>query len=83
MAVPLVRAAGGILTEMADLSDVMAGTLQPWPADPPARLIDMADIIFITGPTRSGKSRRAVEIAQGWGDDVVFVATYRVRSERC
>ena len=33
MAVPLVRAAGGILTEMADLSDVMAGTLQPWPAD--------------------------------------------------
>ncbi len=37
----------------------------------------MAEIIFITGPTRSGKSRRAVEIAQGWGDDVVFVATYR------
>jgi nicotinate-nucleotide--dimethylbenzimidazole phosphoribosyltransferase len=30
MAVPLLRAAGGILTEMADLSDVMAGTLQPW-----------------------------------------------------
>jgi adenosylcobinamide kinase/adenosylcobinamide-phosphate guanylyltransferase len=37
----------------------------------------MAEIIFITGPTRSGKSRRAVEIAQAWGDDVVFVATYR------
>jgi adenosyl cobinamide kinase/adenosyl cobinamide phosphate guanylyltransferase len=37
----------------------------------------MADIIFITGPTRSGKSRRAVEIARAWGDDVVFVATYR------
>jgi adenosyl cobinamide kinase/adenosyl cobinamide phosphate guanylyltransferase len=37
----------------------------------------MADIIFITGPTRSGKSRRAVEIAQSWGEDVVFVATYR------
>src|ERR1700720_741901 len=37
----------------------------------------MADIIYITGPTRSGKSRRAVEIAQAWGDDVVFVATYR------
>jgi adenosylcobinamide kinase/adenosylcobinamide-phosphate guanylyltransferase len=37
----------------------------------------MADIIYLTGPTRSGKSRRAVEIAQGWGDDVVFVATYR------
>jgi adenosyl cobinamide kinase/adenosyl cobinamide phosphate guanylyltransferase len=37
----------------------------------------MAELIFITGPTRSGKSRRAVEIAQGWGEDVVFVATYR------
>lgn len=37
----------------------------------------MAELIFITGPTRSGKSRRAVEIAQGWGDDVAFVATYR------
>ena len=31
MAVPLLRAAGGILTEMADLSDVMAGTLKSWP----------------------------------------------------
>ncbi len=31
MAVSLLRAAGGILNEMADLSDVMAGTLQPWP----------------------------------------------------
>ncbi len=37
----------------------------------------VADLIFLTGPTRSGKSRRAVEIAKGWGDDVVFVATYR------
>ena len=37
----------------------------------------MADLIFLTGPTRSGKSRRAVEIAQAWGDGVVFVATYR------
>ncbi|MEA2829453.1 MAG: adenosylcobinamide kinase / adenosylcobinamide-phosphate guanylyltransferase [Bradyrhizobium sp.] len=37
----------------------------------------MADLIFLTGPTRSGKSRRAVEIAQAWGDDVAFVATYR------
>ena len=27
MAVPLLRAAAGILTEMADLSDVLAGTL--------------------------------------------------------
>jgi len=33
MMVPLVRAAGAILTEMADLSDVMAGTLQAWPSD--------------------------------------------------
>jgi nicotinate-nucleotide--dimethylbenzimidazole phosphoribosyltransferase len=33
MMVPLLRAAGAILTEMADLSDVMAGTLQPWSAD--------------------------------------------------
>jgi len=33
MMAPLLRAAGGILTEMADLSDVMAGTLEPWPAD--------------------------------------------------
>ena len=37
----------------------------------------MADLIFLTGPTRSGKSRRAVEIAQAWGDAVAFVATYR------
>ena len=37
----------------------------------------MADLIFLTGPTRSGKSRRAVEIAKSWGDGVVFVATYR------
>ena len=37
----------------------------------------MADVIFITGPARSGKSRRAVEIAQAWGEDVIFVATYR------
>lgn len=37
----------------------------------------MADLIFLTGPTRSGKSRRAVEIANGWGDGVLFIATYR------
>jgi nicotinate-nucleotide--dimethylbenzimidazole phosphoribosyltransferase len=35
MAVPLLRAAAGILTEMADLSDVLAGTLEPPPADRP------------------------------------------------
>lgn len=37
----------------------------------------VADLVFLTGPTRSGKSRRAVELAKGWGDEVVFVATYR------
>jgi len=37
----------------------------------------MGKLIFLTGPVRSGKSRHAVEHAQGWGDDVVFVATYR------
>jgi adenosylcobinamide kinase / adenosylcobinamide-phosphate guanylyltransferase len=37
----------------------------------------MAELIFLTGPTRSGKSRRAVEIARAWGEGVVFVATYR------
>ncbi|CAH2601106.1 Bifunctional adenosylcobalamin biosynthesis protein [Rhodovastum atsumiense] len=37
----------------------------------------MGELVFLTGPVRSGKSARAVEIAKGWGDDVVFVATYR------
>lgn len=37
----------------------------------------MGDLIFLTGPVRSGKSRRAVEIATGWGAGVAFVATYR------
>ncbi|WP_221032182.1 bifunctional adenosylcobinamide kinase/adenosylcobinamide-phosphate guanylyltransferase [Actomonas aquatica] len=37
----------------------------------------MSDLIYLTGPVRSGKSSRAVELAKGWGDDVVFVATYR------
>src|SRR6201986_3275397 len=44
----------------------------------PCRWIpNVAELIFLTRPTRSGKSRRAVEIAKGWGDNVVFVATYR------
>lgn len=34
-------------------------------------------LIYITGPVRSGKSRRAVDLAQAWGDNVVYVATYR------
>lgn len=38
----------------------------------------MGHLTFLTGPTRSGKSRRAVEIARSWGDGVVFVATYPV-----
>ncbi|MBK5959981.1 cobalamin biosynthesis protein [Rhodoplanes elegans] len=37
----------------------------------------MGDLIFLTGPVRSGKSRRAVDLAMGFGDAVVFVATYR------
>ena len=36
----------------------------------------MGELTFITGPTRSGKSRRAVEQAKSWGKDTVFVATY-------
>jgi len=37
----------------------------------------MGQLIYLTGPVRSGKSRRAVELARTWGDGVVFVATYR------
>jgi adenosylcobinamide kinase / adenosylcobinamide-phosphate guanylyltransferase len=37
----------------------------------------MSELIFITGPSRSGKSRRAVDQAERWGGDTVFVATYR------
>jgi adenosylcobinamide kinase/adenosylcobinamide-phosphate guanylyltransferase len=37
----------------------------------------MSELIFITGPSRSGKSRRAVEQAERWEGDTVFVATYR------
>jgi adenosylcobinamide kinase/adenosylcobinamide-phosphate guanylyltransferase len=37
----------------------------------------MGELTFITGPVRSGKSQRAVEHARRWGDDTVFVATYR------
>jgi adenosylcobinamide kinase/adenosylcobinamide-phosphate guanylyltransferase len=36
----------------------------------------MSELIFITGPSRSGKSRRAVEQAARWGGATVFVATY-------
>ncbi len=38
----------------------------------------MGELTFITGPTRSGKSRRAVEQAKAWGSDTVFVATYAI-----
>lgn len=38
----------------------------------------MGKLTYLTGPVRSGKSRRAVELAQAWGDRVVFVATYRL-----
>ena len=37
----------------------------------------MGELVFLTGPVRSGKSRRAVQIAGDWGDGVVFAATYR------
>lgn len=37
----------------------------------------MGQLIYLTGPVRSGKSRRAVELAHAWGDGVVFVATWR------
>jgi len=37
----------------------------------------MSELIFVTGPSRSGKSRRAVEQAERWEGDTVFVATYR------
>lgn len=37
----------------------------------------MGKLIYLTGPVRSGKSRRAVALAGEWGDGVVFVATYR------
>ncbi|MDO8540657.1 MAG: bifunctional adenosylcobinamide kinase/adenosylcobinamide-phosphate guanylyltransferase [Opitutaceae bacterium] len=37
----------------------------------------MGKVIFLTGPVRSGKSRRAINLARAWGDGVVFVATYR------
>ncbi len=36
----------------------------------------MGELTFITGPVRSGKSRRAVEQAKVWGSGTVFVATY-------
>ena len=41
----------------------------------------MADITFLTGPVRSGKSARAVELGQAWGPDTVFIATYRMTPE--
>ena len=38
--------------------------------------LPVGKLTFITGPVRSGKSQRAVEQAQAWGSDTVFVATY-------
>lgn len=37
----------------------------------------MGKLIYLTGPVRSGKSRRAVELGREWGDGVAFVATWR------
>lgn len=41
----------------------------------------MGELTFITGPTRSGKSKRAVEQAKPWGSDTVFVATYALGAQ--
>ncbi|MGB6306704.1 MAG: bifunctional adenosylcobinamide kinase/adenosylcobinamide-phosphate guanylyltransferase [Steroidobacteraceae bacterium] len=41
----------------------------------------MGELTFITGPTRSGKSRRAVEQAGAWGSNAVFVATFAADAE--
>lgn len=38
----------------------------------------MGRLTYVTGPVRSGKSRHAVEMAEAWGPDTVYVATYRV-----
>lgn len=37
----------------------------------------MGRLVFITGPVRSGKSRRALELARTWGGQIVFVASWR------
>lgn len=37
----------------------------------------MGQILFVTGPVRSGKSRWAVDQARAWGEGVVYAATYR------
>jgi adenosylcobinamide kinase/adenosylcobinamide-phosphate guanylyltransferase len=41
----------------------------------------MSCIIFLTGPVRSGKSRRAVELAARWGEGTVFLATCRAATD--
>lgn len=41
----------------------------------------MGQLIFVTGPVRSGKSRLALELAKGWGEHVVYAATYRIDPE--
>jgi adenosyl cobinamide kinase/adenosyl cobinamide phosphate guanylyltransferase len=38
----------------------------------------MGRLTYLTGPVRSGKSRRAVDLAATWGTAIVFVATYRL-----
>lgn len=41
----------------------------------------MSRLIFLTGPVRSGKSRRAVELAARWGEGTVFLATCRATAD--
>jgi len=41
----------------------------------------MGKLFFVTGPVRSGKSRFALDLAKGWGEQVVYAATYRLNPE--
>lgn len=41
----------------------------------------MGKLHFVTGPVRSGKSRYALDLAKGWGEQVVYAATYRLDPE--
>jgi adenosylcobinamide kinase/adenosylcobinamide-phosphate guanylyltransferase len=41
----------------------------------------MGDLLLVTGGTRSGKSRYAVERARGWGARILYVATCQPEDE--
>ncbi|MCE1228566.1 MAG: bifunctional adenosylcobinamide kinase/adenosylcobinamide-phosphate guanylyltransferase [Firmicutes bacterium] len=40
----------------------------------------MGQLLFVTGPVRSGKSRYALQRALAWGEGVVYAATYRMEA---